>query len=228
MIIGYAVLTVFCLLLVGSLFLVVRQRDDARTQADDLRRTRKQESGVDGVIISWEERERELLQQLADKDSLIESKDATYAEHLASERERINLELIELNNDYALRHEALERTFAERKREEARLTAERSRTALVAKIGEHFAPLLEGFPYNFKDARHVGELVDFIVYDGLEDGKIREVVFLEVKTKRSGGRVSNKRERMLRDAIQAGRVRYDVFVPDTNGAKDIDIDILAE
>lgn len=113
----------------------------------------------------------------------------------------------------------LELEFAKKKQANARDTTARSRASLVAKIGEHFAPLLEGFPYNFKDARHVGEIFDFLVYDGLEDGEIREIVFLEVKTKRSGARITNPREKMLRDAIAAGRVRYDVFVPDTGGAK---------
>ena len=103
--------------------------------------------------------------------------------------------------------------FAEKKRTDRQASNARSRTALVAKISEHMAPLLAGFPYNFKEARHLGELVDFIVYDGLEDGQIKNVVFLEVTTKRSG-RKSNPNELMLKDAIDNGRVKYQVFVPE--------------
>lgn len=114
---------------------------------------------------------------------------------------------------------SVELEMAQRKRATAQETTARSRVSLVAKISEHFAPLLKGFPYNFKDARHIGELFDFLVFDGLEDGEIRNVVFLEVKTKRSGARVSNPRERMLRDAINAGRVSYEIFVPDVEEAK---------
>lgn len=113
----------------------------------------------------------------------------------------------------------MELEFSQRKRSDAQATAARSRTALVAKIAEHFAPLLRGFPYNYKDARHVGEIFDFLVFDGLEDGEIKQVVFLEVKTKKSGARVTNPREKMLRDAIRAGRISYEVFVPDTGDAK---------
>lgn len=114
---------------------------------------------------------------------------------------------------------ALELEFAQRKREEAKATAARSRVSLVAKISEHMAPMFANFPYNLKEVRHVGEIFDFLVFEGLEDGRIERVVFLEVKTKKSGARVTNPRERMLRDAVRAGRVAYEVYVPDTGDAK---------
>lgn len=113
----------------------------------------------------------------------------------------------------------LDLDHAQKKREEAKATAARSRTALVAKIAEHFAPLLGGFQYNFKDCRHVGELFDFLVFDGLEDGEIRDIVFLEVKSRKSGARVTNPRERLLKKAIEEGRVRYEVYVPPVEVAK---------
>lgn len=122
--------------------------------------------------------------------------------------------------DEVREHKAkLDLEHAQKKREEAKATAARSRTALVAKIAEHFAPLLAGFQYNFKDCRHVGELFDFLVFDGLEDGEIRDIVFLEVKSRKSGTRVTNPRERLLKKAIEEGRVRYEVYVPPVEVAK---------
>jgi predicted Holliday junction resolvase-like endonuclease len=113
---------------------------------------------------------------------------------------------------------AIRQEYTERRRAENKASNARSRTALVAKIGEHLAPLFEGFKYNLKDVRHVGEIFDFLVFDGLEEGEIRQVVFLEVKTKRSGARVTNPREKMLRDAVENGRVSYDIYVPPVNGS----------
>lgn len=122
--------------------------------------------------------------------------------------------------DEVREHKAkLDLEHAKKKREEAKATAARSRTALVAKIAEHFAPLLAGFQYNFKDCRHVGELFDFLVFDGLEDGEIRDIVFLEVKSRKSGTRVTNPREKLLKKAIEEGRVRYEVYVPPVEVAK---------
>lgn len=125
----------------------------------------------------------------------------------------------------AYRHD-LEVEYVAKKRADARLTAERSRTALVAKVAEHMTPYLAGFPFNPKDARHWGEVFDFLVYVGLEESggtHIDEVVFLEVKTRRTGPRVTNRRERALREVLKAGRVRYQVWVPDLNGAKEITV-----
>jgi predicted Holliday junction resolvase-like endonuclease len=97
-------------------------------------------------------------------------------------------------------------------RADRRQSNARSRSSLVAKIAEHISPLLDGFPYNFKEVRHIGELFDFLIFVGLEEGHVDEIVFLEIKT-RKGGRVSNQREKMIRDAISCGRVRYEVWTP---------------
>ena len=125
---------------------------------------------------------------------------------------------IGLADRLAEERQAMRAEFAEAKRKEAELTAKRSRDALVGKISEHLSPLVPGFPYNLKEVRHVGEMFDFLVYRGLEAGRIEEVVFLEVKSG-PGGR-KNPRERMLRDAIDGRRVRYSVFIPELAGAKE--------
>jgi len=148
--------------------------------------------------------------------AMLEEKNAEITE-LRQQLEQANLRTFRIQDEAALalkeeRHR-LQLEWAETKRADRKASNERSRSALVAKIAEHMAPFLPGFAFNPKDARHIGELIDFIVYDGLEDGEIREVVFLEVKTRRTG-RVSNPRERLLKEAIDAGRVSYRVFVPE--------------
>jgi predicted Holliday junction resolvase-like endonuclease len=106
--------------------------------------------------------------------------------------------------------------YAERKRAENKKSNARSRTALVAKIVEQMAPSLPNFPYNPKEVRHFGEVFDYLVLDGIEnDDPESEItlVFLEVKS-RSGRRITNPRERKLRDAIEEGRVEYVLWSPD--------------
>ncbi len=108
----------------------------------------------------------------------------------------------------------LELEFEQKKRTIREQSNERSRPMLLAKVAEHFTPMLSDFPYGLKDSRHIGELFDFLVYDGLEEGLVRNVVFLEVKTGTSyQSRQLNPREKLLRDAIDGGRVKYEVFVP---------------
>ena len=94
-----------------------------------------------------------------------------------------------------------------------------SRAGHIAKVSEMFAPLLPQFPgYNVKDVQWVGSTIDIIVFDGLEDatqnrfppGAQVEIIFMDVKT--GTGRVE-PRQRLIRDSIEAGRVRFEVFRP---------------
>jgi hypothetical protein len=84
----------------------------------------------------------------------------------------------------------------------------RSRSTVSGQITEHLAPF---FPellaeFNPRDARFIGTPVDFVIFDGLDEGsEICDVVFVEVKTGKSG---LNTRERKVRDAIRAGRVGW--------------------
>ncbi|MFN6203347.1 MAG: Holliday junction resolvase-like protein, partial [Acidobacteriota bacterium] len=85
---------------------------------------------------------------------------------------------------------------------------QRSQAVTVGKVTEHLVPHLPNFNFNPKDARFIGSPIDFIIFDGLnddEENQIREVVFLEIKT---GTSTLTRRERMVRDAIKAGRVRW--------------------
>jgi predicted Holliday junction resolvase-like endonuclease len=71
------------------------------------------------------------------------------------------------------------------------------------------APLLPGFPFDPGDCRFVGKPVDFIVFRGMNEKNITEVVFLEVKS--GAGKNLNDQEKRLRDAVRAGRVRWEEF-----------------
>lgn len=82
---------------------------------------------------------------------------------------------------------------------------QRSMAVTVGKVHEQLVPFLPGFGYNPKDARFLGTPVDFIVFDGLNDGEVRSIAFVEVKTGRSD---LSTRERRVRDAVRAGRVEW--------------------
>ena len=87
---------------------------------------------------------------------------------------------------------------------------DKSRSVVSGKVQEHLAPLFPAFlsQFNPKDARFLGSPLDFIVFDGLDEGEVRRVVFVEIKT----GKASLlSRERLCRDAIEAGRVEYQLL-----------------
>ena len=80
---------------------------------------------------------------------------------------------------------------------------QRSQAVTLGKITEHFVPYLPDFSYNPKDARFLGSPIDFVVFDGLSEGQVKNIVFVEIKT---GVSALSTRERRIRDAVQSGRV----------------------
>src|SRR5713101_4994081 len=82
---------------------------------------------------------------------------------------------------------------------------QRSLAVTAGKVHEQLIPYLPDFPYNPKDARFLGTPVDLVVFDGLADGAVRRVVFLEVKTGVSG---LTSRERQVRDVVEAREVEW--------------------
>jgi predicted Holliday junction resolvase-like endonuclease len=92
---------------------------------------------------------------------------------------------------------------------------QRSLAVTAGKVYEQLVPYLPGFPFNPKDVRFLGSPVDFVVFDGLSDGQITRIVFVEVKT---GAAELSTRERRVRDAVQGARVEwYELRGPDAQG-----------
>ena len=81
----------------------------------------------------------------------------------------------------------------------------RSRATISGQVHEQLLPVLPDFPYNPKDVRFLGSPIDLVIFDGLEDGALRRIVIVEVKTGKSR---LNAREVQVREAVQAGRVEW--------------------
>ena len=84
-----------------------------------------------------------------------------------------------------------------------------SRAVLGGLVTEQIAPLLPDFPFDPGDCRFIGKPVDFIVFRGMNEQAISEVIFLEVKS--GASKSLNPQEKRLREAIQARRVRWVQF-----------------
>lgn len=102
-------------------------------------------------------------------------------------------------------HLRFERWKRDHTKEVRRDAVQRSQAVTLGKVYEHLIPYMPDFRWNPKDARFVGTPVDFLVFDGLSDGAVRAVVFVEVKT---GSSSMNPRERQVRDAVLEKRVEW--------------------
>ncbi len=81
----------------------------------------------------------------------------------------------------------------------------KSRSVTLGKVVEHIAPFSPLFPFNPRDARFIGNPVDFVIFDGATEGEVRRVVLVEVK---SGLSTLTTKQRKIRDAVQEGRVEW--------------------
>jgi predicted Holliday junction resolvase-like endonuclease len=81
----------------------------------------------------------------------------------------------------------------------------KSRAVLGGQFSENLAPYLPNFEFLPTECRFVGKPIDFIVFKGMDEKDINEVVFVEVK---SGKAKLSTSERKLKKAIDEKRVRW--------------------
>ncbi len=115
----------------------------------------------------------------------------------------------ELESTSKRKAEILFEEWKQRYEKEVRKDAvEKSKAVIAGKVTEHLIPYLPDFKYNPKDARFIGSPIDLIVFDGLDEGELRRIVFVEVK---SGKSTLSKRERLIRNAVEQRRVEWEIL-----------------
>ncbi len=82
---------------------------------------------------------------------------------------------------------------------------DRSRSVVLWNVHEKIAPLLPNFPYHYKDLVFLGKWIDYLVFDGLSEWNLKEIIFLEIKSWVSQ---LNKNETMIKNCIQDQRISY--------------------
>lgn len=87
-----------------------------------------------------------------------------------------------------------------------------SRSVLKGQISEQLAPFLPGFNYQSSDCLFIGKLFDILCLNGLSNGDIQEVIFIDIKT---GNASLNANQRMLKKAIEQNKVRFEKINIDT-------------
>src|SRR2546428_1698449 len=103
----------------------------------------------------------------------------------------------------AMELEALGRIKAARQE-----SVEQSRSTLTGRFIEQLGPFLPDFPYDPTEVRFIGSPVDCLVFCGASRDECDEVVFLEIKSGKSGLKTIQRR---VRDAVNDGRVRWEEY-----------------
>ncbi len=84
----------------------------------------------------------------------------------------------------------------------------RSEAVILGAVYEKVLPFLPEFPYAPKDMVFIGKGFDYLVLDGLSEGSLRKIVFLEVK---SGGSRLNANEKMISAVVQNGPIEWEEY-----------------
>ena len=84
----------------------------------------------------------------------------------------------------------------------------RSKAVTYGQVAEQLVPFLPDFAHNPKDARFLGSPIDLVVFDGLSEGTLRKIVFIEVKTGKTG-RLS-ARERQIKQVVEDLEVEFEI------------------
>ncbi len=84
----------------------------------------------------------------------------------------------------------------------------KSRAVLGGHFSEQLAPFLPNFSYLPTECKFLGKPVDFVVFKGMDNKKIEEVIFVEVK---SGSSKLSPQEKSLKEAIENKKVRWEDY-----------------
>lgn len=80
-----------------------------------------------------------------------------------------------------------------------------SKNQILGELYEKVLPVLPNFPFKPKDMVFLGKGCDYIIFDWLSEGRLREIIFLELK---SGNARLTKNEEAIRYTISHKQVRY--------------------
>jgi len=172
--------------------------------------------------LKWGDKKKALVLQYANK--LLEIK-----KDVEIKLEKKNTEIEKRDKDWRVKYlediEELKTLFKESEKRIRDKSVSASRRSLVGKFIERFVPFLSNVKYAPADMHFMGAPIDYIVFDGLRDDKIKKVVFLEVKTGKS---VLTKREKSLKEAIERKRVKWEQITVDTTETKTPDKEMTEE
>lgn len=113
-----------------------------------------------------------------------------------------------LKKEYEALFERWKQEHEERIRQDA---VQRSIATILGKVGEELAPLLlfRKLGVEPKDIRHIGSPIDYVAFKGLSEGRVDEILFIEVKAGKT--KVLTDVERAVRRAVEEKRVSFVVM-----------------
>ena len=93
-------------------------------------------------------------------------------------------------------------------RKERKKTLKRSRSVILWESYETLAPFMKDVKYHPKDMNFLWKWVDYIIFDGLSNWELKQIVFLEIKTWKSR---QNLNEKQIEKIIKDKKIKYEII-----------------
>ena len=89
--------------------------------------------------------------------------------------------------------------------------ANNQRANIKGKVAETFAPFLQGFPFKPSECKFLGDPIDYVVFEGLDERNIKGIHFLEVKSDSAKLSKHQKHIKDLIDSLDTDKVTFNEF-----------------
>ncbi|MFH1425743.1 MAG: Holliday junction resolvase-like protein [archaeon] len=90
-------------------------------------------------------------------------------------------------------------------------TAEKQRSTIKGKLVEIFAPFLPNFPFKPSECKFIGDPIDYLVFEGLDERDIKAIHLLEVKDSQSKLSKHQKQIKEIIDNLKSNDVTFKEF-----------------
>jgi len=96
----------------------------------------------------------------------------------------------------------------EAKKEISEEAIKQSTSVILGKVSEQLAPIFifEKYGINLKDIRFLSTPIDYIAFDGLSDGNLKRIIFIEIKSGKTS--TLTPRERQIKEIIERRKVYW--------------------
>ena len=89
--------------------------------------------------------------------------------------------------------------------------ANHQRVNIKGKVAEVFAPFLRGFPFKPSECKFIGDPIDYLVFEGLNERDIKGIRFVEVKADNSKLSKHQKQIKDLINNLKTDKVNFHEF-----------------
>ena len=94
--------------------------------------------------------------------------------------------------------------------------ADKQRVNIKGRVGEIFAPFLEGFPFKASESKFIGDPIDYLVFEGLDERNIKRIHLVEVKTDKSQLSKVQKQIKNIINETNSDKLGFHTFEFKTN------------